>query len=450
MAKLPYPPGPSGYLLPQIQTFQRDPLKSIDQFWKVHGDIIRIPILPGFSYYVMIHPRHAEQMLATKGDRYVKPDLVVKSMGLLQGKGLFTNDGESWQQHRRLMQPAFQRKALEELHQVIVQAVQDLIQQWENQPEDEPIDIAAAMIDLSLKMVSRSLFGLDISQSENRVGQAFRTALAYVYSRISNPISPPLWLPTPHNRTFRQAKQILDDTVTEIIRSRREGQTNRVDLLAMLLDAQDSETGIGMSDQQIRDEIFTLLNAGYETVATSLAWTWKIIASQPEIADNLHQEVSQRLNGQPPTLEQLSQLDYTRRVFDESLRLYPPGLGQPRSPISDDHLDGYHVPKGSMCIIATYFTMRHPEFWDNPWQFDPDRFLPAPVAQRHKYAYIPFGAGPHICIGKSLALMEALTALSMISQRFKIELTPGQSFAIDPRFTLRPANGVQVQLQQRQ
>ena len=257
-------------------------------------------------------------------------------------------------------------------------------------------------------------------------------------------------MPTRQNREFRRAKQTIDRIVLEIIRSRREQPTEEVDLLSMLMSAKDEETGAGMSDRELLNEVITLINAGHETSATTLAWTWHLLGTHPEVMAQMQAEIDSVLQGDSPTFEKLPQLQYTRRIFDESLRLRPPGMNlAPRVAKVDDEIQGYRIPKGSILNIATYYTLRHPDFWQHPETFDPDRFLPEQVAQRPKSAYMPWGGGPHICIGKNFAVMESIMILSAIAQRFQVELVPDQSVEIDPRFTLRPKYGIQVRLSKR-
>ncbi|MGB8698907.1 MAG: cytochrome P450, partial [Thermosynechococcaceae cyanobacterium] len=206
----------------------------------------------------------------------------------------------------------------------------------------------------------------------------------------------------------------------------------------------------GMSDRELQDELITLINAGHETTATTLAWTWYLLGSHPDVMAKMQDEIQTVLQGNHPTFESLPQLQYTRQVFYESARLCPAGLAMaPRVALEDDEIQGYFIPKGSILTIASYFTWRHPEFWDNPEQFNPDRFLPEQVNQRPKFVYLPFGTGPHTCIGKNYALMEATDILAGIVQRFQIELLPNQPIEIDPRFTLSPKYGVKVTVQKR-
>ncbi|MGB5913562.1 MAG: cytochrome P450 [Phormidesmis sp.] len=443
-------PGPAGYVLLQMSQLQSQPLEYLGGLWREYGDLVRLPVMPGLTIFLSTHPDHAEHILATHAERYRKPDFFLKPMGLVQGEGLFSSEGGFWRSQRRLMQPAFQQKQMVKLHGVMWDCVRSLLAEWEAKPPGEVIDIAAEMTKLTLKIVGQALFSVDVSDESDRLRQSLRVAVEYVYGRLTAPLSLPLWVPTPYNLAFRQAKETIDSIVLKIIRDRKNSPSQSVDLLSMLLATQDEDTGEGMSERQLLNEIITLINAGHETTATSLAWTWQLLGSHPQVMANMQSEIDSILSGGEPTFEQLPKLTYTRRVFDESLRLCPPGMGlAPRAALVDDEIDGYFIPKGSILNIAFYYTLRHPQFWQNPEQFDPDRFLPERAIARPKYAYMPWGAGPHVCIGKNFALMEAVMILSAIAARFQITLVPNQSVEIDPRFTLRPKHGVKVTLKRR-
>lgn len=411
-SKLNLPPGAKGYLLFQLSKLQHQPIEYFGSMWREYGDLVRLPIMPGITLNLAAHPDHAEHILSSHQERYRKPDLFLKSMSLVQGQGLFSSEGEVWLRQRRLMQPAFHHKQLIKLHNVIVDCVESLLREWSEKPDGEIIDIATEISRLTLKIVSSTLFSIDISGKTDKLGQSLRTALEYVYFQMNSPLALPAWIPTPRKLKFHQAKQTLDRLVLEIIQSRRQNPSEQNDLLSMLLTAQDEETGRGMSDRQLQDEVITLINAGHETTATALAWTWYLIGTHPDVMVKMQDEIHTILNGSNPSVENLPQLQYTRRVFDESSRLCPVGFGMPRFALEDDEIQGYFIPKGTTFIIAQYFIFRHPEFWDNPEQFDPDRFLPEKVKQRPKFAFFPFGAGQHICIGKNLALMESTTILA--------------------------------------
>ncbi len=443
-------PGPSGYLLFGLSKLQSQPIEYLGQFWREYGDLVRLPVLPGMTIYLATHPDHMEHILTTHSERYEKPDFFLKPMGMVQGKGLFSSEGAFWRQQRRLMQPAFQQKQLAKLHDIMWCCVEEILDEWARKPAGEVIDIAAEMTRLTLKIVSLTLFSVDVSDRSNNLRSALEIVIDQVFLRLTNPLMPPLWVPTQTNKEFRAAKETIDEAVLEIIRERRANPIEEVDLLAMLLAARDEKTGEGMSDLQLLNEIITLINAGHETSATSLAWTWHLLGTHPAVMVQMQDEVDSVLQGGIPTFESLAKLQYTRQVFDESLRLRPPASGlAPRAAVEDDEIDGYHISKGSIFNLAFYFTLRHPEFWEKPEQFDPDRFLPERSEGRPKYAYMPWGAGPHACIGKNFALMEAMMILSAIAQRFQVTLVPNQTIEVEPRFTLRPKYGIQVTIEER-
>ncbi|MEL6777840.1 MAG: cytochrome P450 [Cyanobacteria bacterium J06597_16] len=443
-------PGPSGYLMTGISKLQQQPLEYLGGFWREYGDLVRLPMLPGLTIYLATHPDHMEHVLTTHADRYAKSNFFLKPMSQVQGEGLFSSEGAFWQQQRRLIQPAFQQKQLIKLHGIMWGCVEALLHEWAQKPADEVVDIAAEMTRLTLKIVSLTLFSVDVSNHSSRLRSALEILVDQVFLRLTNPFMPPTWVPTKTNRRFRAAKQTVDEFVLNLIQARKQRPIENIDLLSMLLAARDEETGKGMSDQQLLNEIITLINAGHETTATSLAWTWHLLCTHPAAMAHMHSEVDAVLQGGIPTFENLSKLKYTRRIFDESLRLRPPGMAlAPRAALVDDELGGYALPKGSIVNLAFYYTLRHPEFWEQPQQFDPDRFLPEKSKSRPKYAYMPWGAGPHVCIGKNFAVMETLMILSAIAQRFQVHLVPNQTIEVDPRFTLRPKYGVKVTLRKR-
>jgi cytochrome P450 len=444
------PPGPQGYLLLKLSALQHQPIEYLGALWQTYGDLVRLPVMPWLTMIFAAHPNHAEHILSQHPNRYIKPDFFLKPMGLVQGKGLFSSEGEYWRKQRRLMQPAFQQKQLVNLYGMMWRCIEELLLEWECKPEGEVFDIAAAMTQLTLKILGLTLFSVDISEESDRLGQSLRTALEYVYYRLNTPFALPTWVPTPRNLKFRQAKKTLDEVVFDIIQARRQHPIEQPDLLSILLSCRDEETGESMSDRELQDELITLINAGHETTATTLAWTWYLLGLHPEVMAKLQDEIQLVLQGNPLTFEHLPQLQYTRQVFYESARVCPAGFAMaPRVALEDDEIQGYFIPKGSILIIAAYFTWRHPDFWENPDQFNPDRFALEQVHQRSKFVFQPFGSGPHTCIGKNYALMESTAILAGIIQRFQIELLPNQPIEIDPRFTLRPKYGIKVRVHKR-
>jgi cytochrome P450 len=252
----------------------------------------------------------------------------------------------------------------------------------------------------------------------------------------------PLWWPTPFNRRLAGGIRGLDRVVFDIIETRRRTDTQHEDLLDMLLRARDQDTGEGMTDRQLRDEVMTFVLAGHETTAVALSWTWYLLAQHPRIAEALRAEVMAALGDRTPTIEDLPRLQYARMVVEEAMRLYPPVWGFFRQALGPDTLGEHTVPKGTVLLISPYVTHRHPQVWDNPERFDPGRFAPDRARERPRFAYLPFSGGPRLCIGNEFALMEAQLAVAMTMQRYRLELPAGGRVEPESRVTLRPRGGM--------
>ncbi len=257
---------------------------------------------------------------------------------------------------------------------------------------------------------------------------------------------PPLWIPTPRNLAFKRARAELDRVVYDIIASRRRRHAPKGDLLDMLLAAREQGSGEGMTDRQLRDEVMTLLLAGHETTATTLTWTWYLLSKHPGAARKLRAELDVVLGGRLPGVGDLPALEYTQRVVRESMRLYPPVWVISRTAIEEDEIGGYTIPAGSILLLSQYAMHRHPDFWENPEGFDPDRFSPERSEGRHRYAYFPFGGGPRLCIGANLAMLETELILAILAQRYRLELLPGHPVEPEPLITLRPRYGMKMML----
>ncbi len=215
------------------------------------------------------------------------------------------------------------------------------------------------------------------------------------------------------------------------------------------MSARDPETGAAMTDQQLRDEVMTMLIAGHETVASALAWTWYLLAGAPEVEAKLHEEVDRVLAGRPPTADDLPKLPITGMIFDEALRLYPPAWIITRKALADDEIGGYHIPAGTLVVTSPYVTQRDARFWDSPDAFDPERFSPERSVGRPRFAYYPFGGGPRLCIGNHFAMVEAGLIIAAVAQRYSLRLVPGQQIAVEPSVTLRPKHGLMMTLLRR-
>jgi cytochrome P450 len=374
----------------------------------------------------------------------------------LAGEGLLTSEGEDWRRRRKLAQPAFHRERIAAFATGMTHATIAMLERWEpfveqKQPQQsqQSIDIVHEMQRLTLGIVSTALFSTDISGDSDEMGGALNDIFAYFNHRSRTPLSLPAGVPTRRNRRFKQAVQRLDAITYRVIEEHRRGETKSDDLLSMLLEARDEETGEGLSNTQLRDEVGTFLAAGHETTAMTLAWTWYMLSKHPAIEHKLHAELAEVLGGRLPTAADIPQLTYTRMIIQEVMRLYPAAWAMTRVIKNNDKINGYPIKAGTIMVLSPYVTHRHPAFWENPEGFDPERFTPERIAERPRYAYFPFGGGPRQCIGNEFALMEAQLIVAMVAQRYRLHLIPGQKVEPDPIFTLRPSTAVHFALHAR-
>jgi cytochrome P450 len=441
------PAGPPGHWLwGCLRQGQRDPLDFYCRAWLDYGDYVRLRALPGVYFYLLVHPHAVEHVLQKNHKNYRKPGVVTGPVSLLVGNGLFTRSGGLWLRQRRLMQPAFGRQRLANLVARMADAAGAFVREREAAGPDQAVDILDEMMRLSLRIAGSTLFSSDITGEADAIGPAYRTAFTFIGRRMNGLHHLPAWFPTPGNLAFARVKRLLDRVVLELIEARRRSATQPDDLLSLLLAAQDEETGGGMTDRQLKDEVLTLLTAGHETVGASLAWAWYLLGQHPAVQNDLHDEARGRLQGRPPAAEDLPHLPLARAVFEEAMRLYPPAWRLAREAVREDEVNGFTVRPREIVMMSQYLTHRHPDFWEEPERFRPERFLPPQSANRAKFAYFPFGGGPRVCIGNTFALMEGTLVLAAVAQRFRVELVPGQTVVPDPTFTLRPKYGVKVTL----
>lgn len=441
-------PGPKGHWLTAcMRSVQNEPLDFYRRTWKEYGDYVEIRILPGVYFYFISDPTGVEHILAKNHKNYRKPNVLLTPVRMMMGNGIFASEGEFWLRQRRMSQPAFLRNRIGLFAPHIVTAVEQLSSKWDQQ-DGQTIDVLPEMMQLSLRIAGTALFSVDISEDADSVGQAFRVAFDYVSRKMNGRIMLPLAVPTARNREFKRSKELLDRVVLEIIEARRKRPEGR-DVLGLLLAAQDEETGAGMTDQQLKDEVITMLTAGHETTAAALSWAWYLLAQDPASQERLHAEAAAHLQGRSPTVEDVPHLPFATAVFEESMRLYPPAWGVPREAIDDDEINGYRIRKKLIITISQWTTHRHPAYWTEPDAFRPERFLAENVQERPKFAYYPFGAGPRACIGNHFAMLEGTLILSALAQRYHMTLDTSHAVIPDATFALRPKNGVRVVLRRR-
>lgn len=434
-------------LLGHAGVFKRNPLQTMAGWWRRHGDALRFRLGPK-TLHLFSHPELADEILLQQADRFVKVYDPRRPVGLalVLGNGLVTSSGEVWKRHRRIIQPVFHRARMAPMADRMAQVGEQRLAAWASHGE-QPVDIAAEMMLLALDVISHTMFTTSVAQHTDQISRALRVSLKYAFDSFHNPMQPPRWLPTARNREFREVMEFMDGLIYGLIAERRRSGTAHDDLLDRLLQARDEETGAGLSDQELRDEALTIFAAGHETTANALAWTWYLLATHPEARTRFHEEVDRVLQGRTPTADDLQHLPYTRALFDESLRLFPPAPAIQRKAATDVTIAGVALPAGSVVLVGTYNLHRHPDFWP-----DPERFLPERWLDRHRpaarCAYVPFGAGPRACVGMHFAAIEGPLLLALIGRRYDLRLAQ-ETVESELMVTLRPKGGIRMTLHPR-
>jgi cytochrome P450 len=433
------PPGPKPLpLLGNVLDMQKNPLQFLLNNSKKHGDVVHFS-LPGLPIYMFNHPEHIEEILRHQNQNFIK-DKITRDGSLLVGNGLLTSEGQFWKKQRRLAQPAFHHERINAYAEVMVRYTEEATNTWK---AVETRDLHHDMTALTLRIVSRTLFGLETSADAKRIGQALDTATQR-FEGIGAFI-PPDW-PTPGNYRLKKAIQALDDIVYGIIRERRKnGDTG--DLLSMLIAA--TEDGSGMDDKQLRDEAITLLLAGHETTALSLSYVWRLLAQHPEAQEKLFQEVSTVLAGKAATAADMPRLPYTEWVVREAMRLYPPAWAIGREVVTPCTVGGYPLKRGLQVWIAQWVVHRDERYFPEPEKFSPERWDNNLAKTLPKYAYLPFGGGPRVCIGNAFSMMEMVLVVATIARKFRFSLVDDKPLSLIPSITLRPRGGVHLNIAQR-
>ncbi len=401
--------------------------------------------------FIVNEPNAIRHILLDNSANYTKSELTRRLLEPGLGRGLLTSEGETWRRHRRIMAPAFDHRSIIGYALIMTDVTTDLLARWDALPDLSEIDVAAAMMKTTLHIISRAMFSSDsdeiVDVVERGVGQYQRT----VRPGLLDLLGLPAWLSRVlSSRRAAVALNEFDRSVDRLLSSRGSSPNiEQKDLLDRLIAARDTDTGGGMTAQEVRDQVVTVFMAGHETTAQALAWTWYLLSLHPAIESKLHAEVETVLGGRAPRYEDLASLRYTRMVLEESMRLFPPAHTMAREPIAADHILGQQIPAGTLVLIVPWLLHRKASLWEQPHRFDPERFSPEQVAARERFTYIPFGAGPRICIGASFAMTEAMLIIAMIAQRYRLRLKPG--YPVEPQglITLRPRYGLPMILNRR-
>lgn len=444
----PLPPTPKEHwLLGSAFYFVKDSIGFLMENCPKYNGIFRVS--SRFEKVMVVYePDYIKYVLQDNNRNYVK-SFGYEVLKMLLGNGLLTSEGDFWMKQRRLIQPAFSKERLQSLTKTMTDCVDELIAELEKKAGKGPVNIQKDMMAFALNIVARSLFSSEVKSFINEVGDNMDIANESAIDRIRNPFRAPAWIPTLYNIKEKRAITKLDGIVLNIIQQRRKTKEVHHDLLGMLMEVQDEDTGERMSDKQLRDEVMTLFLAGHETTALALTWLWYCLHLNPYAEEKAYQEAMQVLNGRTPEFADLMKLDYTRQVIDETMRLYPPAWMVGRKALEDDEIGGYYIPKGYSVLMPAFFVHRNPQLWDNPEQFNPARFEKEQVKKRDRFAYFPFGGGQRLCVGNNFAMMEMQLAVAMVIQKFHFRLVDGFKPGLDPLITLRPKGGMMMEVEKR-
>jgi len=436
-----FPPGPPNRLFSMLfGAMQQDPLQYFTDMSEQYGDVWGMRI-GNFRSFFVNHPDLIEDVLVNKARLYHK-GRILQANKYLFGEGLLTAEGDFWLRQRRLAQPAFHRERIAAYAATMADYTEQMLAKWRG---GEERDVHQEMMNLALRIVGKTLFGADVTHDAREVGETLDMLLK-IASNFGRTVLLPLWVPTPQNLRAKAGVRRIEKIIYRIIAERRKSGQDTGDLLSTLLQVRD-EDGTRMNDRQLRDETITLFLAGHETTASTLSWTWWLLAQNPAVEKRFHEELHCVLGGRAPTMDDLPKLTYLGLVLTESLRLYPPAWGMARLAEEEHEILGYPVRPGYGVAMAQWVVHRDARWFDAPLEFRPERWENGLAKRLPRFAYFPFGGGPRQCIGNTFALMEASVVLATIGQKFRLSVLPGQEVRPMASITMRPRNGIRVRLE---
>ena len=426
------PPGPpAGFDLGATD----ETLALMRECFPLYGDIYRVfSKSRGVYDYVINNPEDIKRVMLSNHRNYTKGSGMDR-VKILLGNGIMTSEGAFWRRQRRMMQPAFHRRIIDQFSQLISDVNRAWAQKWALQADrGEPINVTDETSELTLDIVLKSIFGSDLARLVARLGENPFEVVAKEQTR---------------DLKFAFRFRGLGRLVAEVMARRRQENESHFDFLAMLMDARDRETDQAMDDRELIDEVLTLIVAGHETTAAALTWTWYLLSENPAAEARLQAEADQAPDLLTFGLEAAEALIYTHQVAQESLRLYPPGWLLTRRTIEPDTLGGFPIPARTEVFISPYLLHRNPQFWANPQDFEPQRFAGIDAKERHKFAYIPFAVGPRHCIGENIAMFEILVHLQHMAKRFRFVRVDQEPIELEAQINLRPRSQLMMMVQKR-
>jgi cytochrome P450 len=410
-------------------------LARLRRYFAEFGDIYRV-FAPGRGVYnyVINHPDDIKRVLLSNHRNYTKGEGMDR-VKILLGNGIMTSEGDFWRRQRRMMQPSFHRRVIDQFSSLIREVNDKFAARWaEKAARAEAINLSDDTSELTLEIVLRSIFGSDLTRLEKQFG--------------ANPFEV---VAKEQNRDLKFAFRFrsLTKLVAELINRRRHTPEAHVDFLSMLMATRDRDTDQAMSDKELIDEVLTLIVAGHETTAAALTWTWYLISQHPATAEQLRAEADRTSADQTLGLDAAERLQFTHQVLQEALRLYPPGWLITRRTLEGDELGGYPIAPRTDVFISPYMLHRHPALWSEPEKFMPERFAGPDAGERHRFAYIPFAVGPRHCIGENIAMFEMLVHVHAMSRRFRLTRASNEPIELEAQINLRPRSNLMMMVEAR-
>ncbi len=431
---------------PAVFDMAKDPLNFVVEQNRKFNNFFRISFYGIKQIFVTADVEVIKHVLQTNQKNY-KKSAAYKQLKLALGNGLVTSEGEFWRRQRRMAQPAFYKAQLEELYKKMVGVAERFCDELDQKTGKDTINISHEMMVLTADIVLKTLFSTEKDNDKVSMSDNMKFGQTYIMNRARRPYMIPLSYINGQKKKFDTQMAEFDQGIIDIIEERRGVKDKPIDLLTMLLEATDSESGDSMTNRQLRDELVTIHAAGHETSSNALSWTLYLLAKNPSVLAKLRQEIQTVLGAQShPNFADLRNLQYTKQVIEEGMRLYPPAYAVGRENIEKDEVLGQTIPAKSVFLLSIYALHQDPQYYPNPEKFDPDRFAPELVKQRPKLAYLPFGAGPRMCIGNHFAMMEMQLILVMLVQRFDFELVDATPVKPQPLVTLSPKGGIKMRL----
>jgi cytochrome P450 len=421
----------------------RNPVPVLSRYNEAFGDTFRFYLGGLKEAIVTIDPAVIQHVLKTNAENYHKSEIQVKRMGHFLGKGLLTTEGEPWRTQRRLIQKGFDRKQLDALSSIMQDSLAESLRDFDRQIHDGPVDIYPQLMKITFAMVARSLFGASLKDEDiDLVSHTICTVQEFIVRQTLQPYLNPWFAASGELRRHEEMRTRADAVLMEYIKRRRK-EPPRHDLLQTLMDARYSD-GEGMPDELVLSESMQLLVAGHETSSNGLSWLLYLLSSRPDCLERVRQEFDSVLGESPLSHGDVPKFEFATQVIQEALRLYPPFWMIDRMAVADDRVGDIAIPRGSMVIVYVYGAHHAPRYWQNPENFDTERFTKTNDKLRTPFTYLPFGGGPRGCIGGNYAMLQILMILSDLLRRYDFQLVPGQMIEARPMVILRPKHGIRM------